>query len=125
MPEKRFLYFSHLAKVAGELSSRRAASWRLLYLPAADWLLSLWCYLSDIDVESRAGAIQHVACRIGSDPLAARLAALRPDVHIFGHTHFSWNMQMDGAPVELLMQASRSHKCLPYQPWATDRLMQP
>lgn len=48
MPEKRFLYFSHLAKVAG------------------------------------------------SDPLAARVAALRPDVHIFGHTHFSWNMHMSG-----------------------------
>ncbi len=34
----------------------------------------------------------------GSDPLAARLAALKPHIHVFGHTHFAWNMELHGRP---------------------------
>lgn len=48
LPEKRFLYFPLLARVAG------------------------------------------------SAPLAARLPALRPDIHLFGHTHFSWDATLHG-----------------------------
>lgn len=27
---------------------------------------------------------------VGSQPLGARVAALQPDLHVFGHTHFGW-----------------------------------
>ena len=33
----------------------------------------------------------NLAKAVGSDPLAARVAALRPALHLFGHTHFSWD----------------------------------
>ncbi|KFM28617.1 hypothetical protein F751_6376 [Auxenochlorella protothecoides] len=32
----------------------------------------------------------------GSDALQARVTALRPDIHIFGHTHFAWDATLDG-----------------------------
>ena len=35
----------------------------------------------------------------GSKPLAERLQLLRPDIHVFSHTHFSWNSFIDGAPL--------------------------
>ena len=28
---------------------------------------------------------------IGSRPLAARILDIRPDAHVFGHTHFGWD----------------------------------
>lgn len=33
---------------------------------------------------------------VGSAPLARRVAALRPAVHVFGHTHFGWDAVHDG-----------------------------
>ena len=32
----------------------------------------------------------------GSVPLGQRVAALKPDVHIFGHSHFSWDTTING-----------------------------
>ncbi len=32
----------------------------------------------------------------GSLPLATRLEALKPDVHLFGHTHFAWDAEIQG-----------------------------
>jgi hypothetical protein len=32
----------------------------------------------------------------GSLPLGQRVQALRPDLHVFGHTHFSWDATLDG-----------------------------
>jgi len=37
-----------------------------------------------------------LAKMIGSVHLAARIAALRPSVHVFGHTHFGWDATIDG-----------------------------
>ena len=33
---------------------------------------------------------------VGSAPLGRRVRSLRPDVHVFGHTHFGWDAQLDG-----------------------------
>lgn len=33
---------------------------------------------------------------VGSDPLGRRMASVRPDVHVFGHTHFGWDAAIDG-----------------------------
>jgi len=33
---------------------------------------------------------------VGSPPLGRRLKRLRPDVHVFGHTHFGWDQEIDG-----------------------------
>ena len=38
----------------------------------------------------------NLAKAAGSEPLAQRLRALKPDVHIFGHTHFSWDASIEG-----------------------------
>ncbi|KAL6768574.1 hypothetical protein ACKKBF_B11275 [Auxenochlorella protothecoides x Auxenochlorella symbiontica] len=38
----------------------------------------------------------NLAKAVGSDPLAARIARLRPAAHVFGHTHFSWDAELDG-----------------------------
>ena len=39
----------------------------------------------------------NLAKAAGSAPLARRIQALQPDIHIFGHTHFSWDTQLHGA----------------------------
>jgi len=31
---------------------------------------------------------------VGSTHLGTRVSALRPDIHVFGHTHFSWDAQL-------------------------------
>jgi Icc-related predicted phosphoesterase len=33
---------------------------------------------------------------VGSTPLQERVEALRPDIHLFGHTHFGWDQTIDG-----------------------------
>lgn len=33
---------------------------------------------------------------VGSLALGARVSRLRPDIHIFGHTHFGWDQDLDG-----------------------------
>jgi len=33
---------------------------------------------------------------VGSLPLGRRVSALRPDCHVFGHTHFGWDGEIDG-----------------------------
>lgn len=37
-----------------------------------------------------------LAKAVGSAPLAARLAALRPDLCLVGHTHFGWDAEVEG-----------------------------
>ena len=61
LPEKRFLYFPLLARVAG------------------------------------------------SEPLAGRVAALRPDIHLFGHTHFSWDATLHGQSCCFASRGLRAH----------------
>lgn len=38
----------------------------------------------------------NLAKAAGSEPLAQRVRALQPDIHIFGHTHFSWDATIAG-----------------------------
>ena len=38
----------------------------------------------------------NLAKAAGSTPLAQRLQALQPDIHVFGHTHFSWDATLAG-----------------------------
>ena len=49
---------------------------------------------------------------VGSDALGRRVRALRPDVHIFGHSHFGWDATLDGvryvqAPLALPKERER------------------
>lgn len=39
----------------------------------------------------------NLAKACGSDPLAARVAALKPDVHVYGHTHFTQDTVSPGS----------------------------
>eukprot|EP00971_Amphidinium_carterae_P028996 570150-Amphidinium_carterae.1 len=34
---------------------------------------------------------------VGSRPLRKRIEKLQPQCHIFGHTHYGWSMDLDGA----------------------------
>ena len=38
----------------------------------------------------------HLSKVVGSDYLRRRVVDLAPDVHLFGHTHFSWDQTLDG-----------------------------
>ena len=51
--------------------------------------------------EKRFLYVPQLAQAAGSEPLAARVEALRPEMHVFGHTHFSWNASVGGAVFEL------------------------
>jgi len=46
--------------------------------------------------EKRFLYLQCLAKASGSDPLAERVQSLSPDMHLFGHTHFSWDQRIDG-----------------------------
>ncbi len=41
----------------------------------------------------------------GSIPLAKRIAALKPDIHLFGHTHFAWDAMLPDLPGTRFIQA--------------------
>ena len=38
----------------------------------------------------------HLAKTVGSCALQQRVERLRPTIHVFGHTHFGWDMTLDG-----------------------------
>ena len=56
--------------------------------------------LQELLPEKRLLRHPNLAKAVGSDALAARVAALAPEVHVFGHTHFSWDARLPscGAP---------------------------
>jgi hypothetical protein len=35
---------------------------------------------------------------VGSDFLWQRLQQLQPHMHVFGHSHFAWDMELQGEP---------------------------
>jgi len=45
--------------------------------------------------EKRFLTYPNLAKAVGSLPLGDRLRLLKPDVHVFGHTHFSWDATLD------------------------------
>jgi len=46
--------------------------------------------------EKRFLTLPSLAKAVGSRPLGERVARLRPDAHVFGHTHFGWDATLDG-----------------------------
>jgi len=50
----------------------------------------------ELSLEKRYLFLPTLAKAIGSEPLRARVEALRPDMHVFGHTHFGWDATLDG-----------------------------
>ena len=46
--------------------------------------------------EKRFLFFPNLAKAVGSLPLEARVMELAPDVHVFGHTHFAWDMSVAG-----------------------------
>jgi hypothetical protein len=50
--------------------------------------------LQELLPEKRFLFYPNLAKAVGSAPLAARLAQLSPDVHLFGHTHFAWEARL-------------------------------
>lgn len=46
--------------------------------------------------EKRFLSYPNLSKAVGSAPLAARITAVSPHIHIFGHSHFSWDMSLDG-----------------------------
>jgi len=46
--------------------------------------------------EKRALFYPHLAKAVGSLFLGERLRALRPNLHVFGHTHYAWATMLDG-----------------------------
>ena len=46
--------------------------------------------------EKRSLFYSGLAKAVGSDFLARRIAMLRPDIHLFGHTHFGWDATYNG-----------------------------
>lgn len=62
----------------------------------------------------------NLAKAVGSDPLADRIAALQPDCHVFGHTHFGWDARLPTSP----SPQTRFVQCpLAYPPERTKRGM--
>lgn len=59
--------------------------------------------------EKRFLFYQHLARCSGSRYLRSRVEALHPNVHVFGHTHFGWDQELDGVRY---VQASLSY---PYE----------
>ena len=64
--------------------------------PAAP-LITLSHFVPRIELtpEKRFLFFPPLAKAVGSVHLAARIAALRPAVHVFGHTHFGWDATLD------------------------------
>ena len=46
--------------------------------------------------EKRYLFVPALAKAVGSTFLERRVASLKPDVHVFGHTHFGWDATIDG-----------------------------
>lgn len=58
----------------------------------------------------------------GSEPLSSRVRALAPDVHVFGHTHFSWDAKVNGirciqAPLAYPSERHRVGGAVPFEIW--------
>eukprot|EP00931_Biecheleriopsis_adriatica_P050659 TRINITY_DN29351_c0_g1_i1.p1 TRINITY_DN29351_c0_g1~~TRINITY_DN29351_c0_g1_i1.p1 ORF type:complete len:550 (-),score=88.16 TRINITY_DN29351_c0_g1_i1:22-1671(-) len=46
--------------------------------------------------EKRFLSVPSLLKAVGSVYLGKRVARLRPDIHVFGHTHFGWDMELNG-----------------------------
>ncbi len=53
-------------------------------------------HLQELLPEKRMLRHPNLAKAVGSALLARRMEQLRPDVHVFGHTHFSYDTRLHG-----------------------------
>jgi len=73
--------------------------------------------LTELTPEKRILFFPNLAKAIGSQALCRRVRAqLRPDLHVFGHTHFGWDQVVDGtryvqAPLAMPRERSRLPTC--------------
>ncbi|KAG2496276.1 hypothetical protein HYH03_005509 [Edaphochlamys debaryana] len=65
---------------------------------AAEHVISFSHFLpfQELLPEKRYLTFPNLAKAVGSTYLGRRLRRLRPDLHIFGHTHFAWDLHVDG-----------------------------
>ena len=54
------------------------------------------CLPQELLPEKRMLRHPNLAKAVGSALLARRMEQLRPDVHVFGHTHFSYDTRLGG-----------------------------
>ncbi len=50
----------------------------------------------DLLPEKRMLNFANLSKAVGSDYLGARVRKLKPAAHVFGHTHFAWDSEIDG-----------------------------
>ncbi|CAE8729482.1 unnamed protein product, partial [Polarella glacialis] len=70
----------------------------------------------DLTPEKRILFYPSLPKAIGSKVLARRVARLRPDLHVFGHTHFGWDQRLDGtrfvqAPLAMPKERTKVSTC--------------
>lgn len=61
--------------------------------------------------EKRFLYFPNLAKAAGSAALGRRVAALRPDIHVFGHSHFAWDSTLDGELAATPPGAWQPHVC--------------
>ena len=54
------------------------------------------CAMQALLPEKRMLHFANLSKAVGSDYLGARVRRLRPAAHIFGHTHFAWDCELNG-----------------------------
>jgi len=71
-------------------------------------------HLQELLPEKRMLRHPNLAKAVGSALLARRMEQLRPDVHVFGHTHFSYDTRLGGTRyVQWPLGYPAEQRCLP------------
>lgn len=88
---------AHAAAACGRMGLSPIESWRDAHA-GVDHVLSFSHFLPRIELipEKRFLVYPDLMKAVGSQPLGRRVDALRPDVHLFGHSHFGWDTTIDG-----------------------------
>ena len=69
-----------------------------LHSSSEDFSISISHFLPDqrLMLEKRFLTYPNLFKAVGSEPLGRRIKSLQPNMHVFGHSHFSWDMRLDG-----------------------------
>ena len=60
---------------------------------------------AQLNPEKRFLFFPNLSKAIGSQPLANRIHALQPNLHVFGHTHFGWDATFEDDGVRYIQAA--------------------